>query len=133
VLSASILCSACKNKEDEKVFDGTTSMNQDDCAKIASAIQLQYDNILRTYNPQESLLLRLSDQTATLLITVQNKKIIMTQIGLRNRYPNDPHMEPTPYTDIHGDGVLETYPADKKTLPNSSLTYSNYLGLLTRF
>jgi hypothetical protein len=79
------------------------------------------------------MVLRLSDYTATLLVTVQDKKVIMAQIALRNRYPNDPHMEPTPYTDIHGDGTLETYPADTGTPLNSSLTYSNYLALLTRF
>jgi hypothetical protein len=108
-------------------------MNQNDCDKISTAIQSQYQSILSTYNSSDSMVLRLSDHTATLLLTVQDKKVIMAQIALRNRYPNDPHMEPTPYTDIHGDGILETYPADIGTPLNSSLTYSNYLALLTRF
>lgn len=108
-------------------------MNQADCKIIASAIQSQYDTILRAHNTRESLILRLTDNNATLVITVQKEKITMTQLTLRNLYPNSPDMAPTHYIDIHGDGILETYPADTKTLPRSSLTYGNYLALLTRF
>lgn len=111
----------------------TTSLNPADSEMIALAIRSQYDTILRSQNTRESLILRLSDNNATLVITVQNEKITMTQLTLRNLYPNSPDMAPTPYTDILGDGILETFPADTKTLPQSSLTYGNYLALLTRF
>lgn len=132
MVSASILCAGCREKEKPMVRD-TTSMNPDDCKVMAAAIQEQYATILHDHNAPESLIIELSDHSATLVINVQDKKIIMAQLTLRNPYPNNPDLAPTPYTDIHGDGILETYPADTRTLPRSSLTYGNYLAILTHF
>lgn len=127
-----MLCTGCSEKEKPTVRD-TTSMNTDDCKVMAAAIQAQYAAIMNSHNPQASLILELPDNSATLVINIQNNTIVMAQLTLRNPYPNNPDLAPTPYTDIHGDGVLETYPADLRTLPRSSLTYGNYLALLTRF
>ncbi len=66
-------------------------------------------------------------------MTVQNSQIIMAQLTPRNLYSNSPDLAPTPYTDIGADGILETYPGNKRTHIQSSLTYGNYLALLTRF
>lgn len=127
-----MLCAGCSEKEKLVVHD-TTSMSADDCKAMAAAIQAQYATIMSSHNPQASLILDLSDNSANLVINIQNNTIVMAQLTLRNPYPNSPDMAPTPYTDIHGDGVLETYPANTRTLPQSSLTYANYLALLTRF
>jgi len=132
VVSASILCAGCREKAKPVVHD-TTSMNVVDFKAMAAAIQAQYASILNGHRTEESLIIQLSDHSATLVINVQDKKIIMAQLTLRNPYPNNPDLAPTPYTDIHGDGILETYPADTRTLPQSSLTYGNYLAILTHF
>lgn len=108
-------------------------MEQDRCSTIAAAIRTQYDTILNTYGVRESLALRLNDQNASLIMTVQNSKIIMVQLALRNPYPNSPEQAPVPYTDIDADGILENYPNNKNSHGQSSLTCGNYLALLTRF
>jgi hypothetical protein len=76
-------------------------MNKVDLAVITTAIQEQYTTILKNHTTQESLVLRLRDQGATLILNVQKGKIVMAQLALRNPYPNSPDMAPTPYTDIH--------------------------------
>jgi hypothetical protein len=112
-------------------------MTQVSCDIVAAAIRAQYSAILQTHNSTDttegSLALRFNDQNASLVMTVQNSRIIMAQLTPRNLYPGSPDLAPTPYTDIDADGILETYPGNKNTHIQSSLTYGTYLALLTRF